>query len=93
MYKVIAYFTDGQDNNHPYHVGDTYPREGVKPSAERIKLLLSMNNKRERPLIVEVEEVETAEKTPKKTKRKVEEVVEVPEKPKAKKPRAKKAKK
>ena len=92
MYKVIAYFTDGQDNGQPYHVGDTYPREGVKPSAERIKYLLSKNNKRERPLIVEVEEVETAEKTPKKTKRKVKEGVEVPEKPKAKKPRAKKAK-
>ena len=93
MYKVINFFKDGQDNGHSYKVGDIYPRDGLKPSAERVKALLSKNNKRGVPMIVEVEDVETAEKTPKKAKRKVEEGVEVPEKPKARKPRAKKAKK
>ena len=92
MYKVINFFKDGQDNGHSYKVGDVYPRAGLKPSAERVKALLSKNNKRGVPMIVEVEEVETAEKTPKKVE-KAESVVEVPEKPKAKKPRAKKAKK
>ena len=25
MYRVIKYFTDLQDNNHEYNVGDIYP--------------------------------------------------------------------
>lgn len=93
MYKVINFFKDGQDNGHSYKVGDTYPREGLKPTAERVNALLSKNNKRGVPMIVEVEEVETAEKTPKKAKKKAESGVEVPEAPKVKKPKSKKAKK
>ena len=29
MYKVIKYFTDLQDNEHPYNAGDTFPRDGL----------------------------------------------------------------
>ena len=36
MYKVIKYFTDLQDNEHPYNAGDTFPRDGLTVSRERI---------------------------------------------------------
>ena len=51
MYKVIVYFEDLQDKNHPYKVGDTYPRKGLKPSAERINELATNKNIRGIPLI------------------------------------------
>ena len=93
MYKVLAYFMDGEDNRYEYNVGDIYPRKGYEPTAERVRGLLGKNNKRNSPLIVEVEEVETAEKTPKKAKKMAEEVVEMSEIPEVKKPRGRKAKK
>ena len=58
MYKVIKYFTDLHDNEHPYNVGDTFPRDGVKVTKERLAELASTNNKRGVKLI---ELVETAE--------------------------------
>ena len=54
QYKVIRFFTDLQDNNYPYHVGDIYPHEGVSPSQKRINELLSGENKRGVKLIEEV---------------------------------------
>lgn len=59
MYKVIKQFTDLQDNNFAYNVGDEYPR--------RCNELASKNNRRGEPLIVEVEEPK-AEETKKKSK-------------------------
>lgn len=56
MYKVIKYFTDLQDNEHPYEVGDVYPREGLTVSAERIAELAGSRNKQRTPLIEEVPE-------------------------------------
>ena len=44
MYKVIKYFTDLHDNNHPYNVGDTFPRKGVEVKPERIAELSGSNN-------------------------------------------------
>ena len=44
-YKVIHYFTDLQDFNHPYKVGDSFPRLGLKVSEDRLKELASKNNK------------------------------------------------
>ena len=44
MYKVIKYFTDLQDNNYAYYVGDTFPRNGVEVCAERIAELSSDKN-------------------------------------------------
>lgn len=51
MYNVIKFFTDLQDDNHPYEVGSTYPREGLSVTRERIEELKSKNNKQGFPLI------------------------------------------
>ena len=56
MYKVIKFFTDLHDNEHPYHVGDTFPRKGVMATEERLKELSSDKNKQGQPLIEKVEE-------------------------------------
>lgn len=64
MYKVIKSFTDLQDNNYAYYVGDTFPHNGVEVGAERIAELASDKNRRGIPLIEEV-----AEK-PKRTRKK-----------------------
>lgn len=61
-YKVIKYFTDLQDNNHPYNVGDTYPREGLKPDDARIAELAGSENKQGCPLIELVEETKNLAK-------------------------------
>ena len=50
-YKVIHFFTDLKDFNHAYHVGDVYPRMGVKVSDARIAELASSKNKQGKPLI------------------------------------------
>ena len=64
MYKVIKSFTDLQDNNYAYSVGDTFPRNGVEVDAERIAELSSDKNLQGVPLIEEI-----AEK-PKRTRKK-----------------------
>ena len=56
MYKVIKSFTDLQDNNHAYYVGDTFPHNGVEVGAERIAELSSDTNLQGVPLIEEVAE-------------------------------------
>lgn len=56
MYKVIKYFTDLQDNNHAYHVGDSFPRNGLDVSDERLTELSTKNNRQNKPLIERVEE-------------------------------------
>lgn len=68
MYKVIKSFTDLQDNNYAYSVGDTFPHNGVEVSAERIAELASDKNRRHIPLIEEI-----AEKPKRTRKKKVEE--------------------
>ena len=68
MYKVIKYFTDLQDGNYPYNVGDTFPRPGATADAERLSELSGSNNKQNCPLIVKVEEKPVAaKKSTKKT--------------------------
>lgn len=67
MYKVIRHFTDLQDKNRPYNVGDIFPREGLKVAEERLTELAGSNNKRGIPLIEKVEEKkEPAKKSVKK---------------------------
>lgn len=66
MYKVIKFFTDLHDNNYPYGVGDTYPRQGLTVTEGRIAELAGSNNKQGQPLIELVEEA-PAKKTTKKT--------------------------
>ena len=64
MYRVIKSFTDLQDNNYAYYVGDTFPHNGVEVDAERIAELASDKNRRGIPLIEEVTE------NPKRTRKK-----------------------
>lgn len=66
MYKVIKYFTDLHDNDHPYNVGDTFPRNGVSVTDERIAELAGSDNKRGIPLIEKVEEPKKPAKRSKK---------------------------
>ena len=54
MYRVIRYFTDMQDNNRPYSVGETFPREGLNVTANRITELSTGANLQGVPLIEEV---------------------------------------
>lgn len=61
MYEVIKRFTDLQDGNHVYNVGDTYPREGYTPSEERITELATDKNKQKTPLIAEIISEDTEE--------------------------------
>ena len=56
MYKVISYFADLQDFNHPYKVGDEFPRLGLKVSDKRLEELASNKNRQGKPLIKKVEE-------------------------------------
>ena len=55
-YRVIEYFTDLQDFNHPYKVGDTFPRLGLDVSKERIAELSTNKNRRKKPLIKKVDD-------------------------------------
>ena len=61
-YKVIKYFTDLQDNNHPYNVGDTFPRKDKKVDETRLAELAGSENKRGCPLIELVEEAKSLDK-------------------------------
>lgn len=67
MYKVIHFFTDLQDFNHPYNVGDIFPRDGLKVSEARLRELSGSNNKQHKPLIKLVEDNSTKEKQYTKT--------------------------
>lgn len=68
MYKVIKFFTDLNDNNHPYNVGEIFPRLGVTATEKRLAELAGSNNKQGVPLIspVEAEKAEPARKSPAK---------------------------
>ena len=66
MYKVIKHFTDMQDNNYAYDVGDEFPRKNFSVLPSRIKELASDKNRQGCPLIEEIPDVE--EKPEKKTK-------------------------
>ena len=66
MYKVTEYFVDLQDKDHPYHVGDVFPMDGMKVTEERLEELAGTENKRGIPLI-ELAEESKAESTKKST--------------------------
>lgn len=55
-YKVINYFTDLQDDNHEYNVGDVFPRSGKQVSEERLTELSNTSNRQGKPLIESVDE-------------------------------------
>ena len=52
-YKVLKYFTDLQDKDHPYEAGDVFPRKGLEVTPERLAELAGSDNKRGEPLIKE----------------------------------------
>lgn len=66
MYRVIKHFTDMQDNNFAYQVGDEYPRKGVSVLPSRIRELAGSKNRQGVPLIEETPDVE--DKPEKKTR-------------------------
>lgn len=51
MYRVIKFFTDLQDKNHPYDVGEEFPRDGIEVSERRLIELSGEHNKQGEPLI------------------------------------------
>lgn len=53
-YEVIKYFTDLQDNDYEYNVGDVFPRVGLKLNDDRLKELSTTNNRQRTPLIKSV---------------------------------------
>ena len=68
MYKVVKFFTDLQDNNYKYEVGDIYPREGSEVLPSRIKELSGKNNLQGTPLIEKIEEEQKESKKSRKSK-------------------------
>jgi hypothetical protein len=72
-YKVIKYFTDLQDDNFAYEVGDVFPRDGFGVLPSRIKELAGKENRRGEPLIEEVQEKEEEPKKRTRTVKKTEE--------------------
>lgn len=65
MYKVIKFFTDLKDGNHPYEPGDIFPRKGVEVTEERLLELSGSDNKQGEPLIKEVKEAKPKKATKK----------------------------
>lgn len=56
MFRVIESFTDLQDGNYPYRIGDVFPRDGFNASSARIAELANGSNRRGIPLIEEVQD-------------------------------------
>ena len=65
MYKVIKHFTDMQDGNFAYEIGDTFPRKNFSVLPSRIKELASDKNRQGCPLIEEIPDVEEKPKNKK----------------------------
>lgn len=63
MYKVIEFFHDLQDGCHAYNPGDTFPREGMNVSDDRLAELAGTNNRRGVQLIEKVEPKKRTRKT------------------------------
>lgn len=62
-YRVVKYFTDLQDDEHVYHVGDAYPRDGVDVTDARVKELLGDENLQGQPLIEKVNDEQPTRST------------------------------
>ncbi|MCP1102589.1 hypothetical protein M2454_001901 [Aequitasia blattaphilus] len=56
MYRVVKMFTDIEDKGHKYDEGDTFPREGLKVTKERLEILSTSKNLQGVPLIEEISE-------------------------------------
>ena len=60
-YKVVNLFTDLQDNGYAYHVGDTFPHDGMIVSEKRLSELSSTKNRRGIVLIEKIAESDSVE--------------------------------
>ena len=58
MFRVIKHFTDMQDGNFAYNIGDEFPRKGMSVLPSRIKELASDKNRQGCPLIEEIPDVD-----------------------------------
>ena len=76
MYRVIRMFTDLQDGNHRYEVGDEYPRLGLEVSDSRLDELATDKNRRKTPLIKLEEEPKPIKAEAPEVEAKAETVVE-----------------
>ena len=54
MWQAAVDFIDLEDSEHFYHAGDPYPRQGMKPTKKRVRVLSTNENRMGYPLIVEV---------------------------------------
>ena len=63
MYKVIKHFTDMQDNNFAYNVGDEFPRKNFSVLPSRIRELATDKNRQGVPLIEEIPAIEESRET------------------------------
>ena len=59
MFRVIKHFTDMQDGNFAYNVGDEFPRKGMSVLPSRIKELAGSKNRQGCPLIEDKPEKKT----------------------------------
>ncbi|MEB6229043.1 Rho termination factor N-terminal domain-containing protein [Staphylococcus xylosus] len=55
-YEVIKYFTDLQDNDYEYNVGDIFPRKRLRVTDERLRELSTDKNRQRVPLIKPISE-------------------------------------
>lgn len=55
-YEVIKYFTDLQDNDYGYNVGDIFPRKRLRVTDERLRELSTDENRQRVPLIKPISE-------------------------------------
>ncbi|WP_436950198.1 Rho termination factor N-terminal domain-containing protein [Staphylococcus xylosus] len=55
-YEVIKYFTDLQDNDYEYNVGDIFPRKGLRVTDERLRELSTDENRQRVHLIKPISE-------------------------------------
>lgn len=62
-YVVVKFFTDLQDNKHPYRAGDIFPRAGLDVSKERLEELSGNKNRQKTPLIKLESDVESEQKS------------------------------
>ncbi|XKF73193.1 Rho termination factor N-terminal domain-containing protein [Staphylococcus pseudoxylosus] len=56
IYEVIKYFTDLQDNDYEYNVGDIFPRKRLRVTDERLRELSTDENRQRVPLIKPISE-------------------------------------
>ena len=66
MYRVKEFFTDLTDNNHAYHAGDKFPRNGLSVSKARIEELSGTHNKRGISLIEFIPDPQTEPEMPRR---------------------------